>query len=155
MVFMSKDVVVSVLLPLLTPIDAISLIQSDVFTSAPSTDEYIAMWSHLHTPTRKTSVGRVNQFIQTCKVICVNCYKRRGRSCQCIHGRIHLCDQCKKLPEFKLICKSTAIQRYKVKPSILKTLKCIHVKNPHYSCAPEMVLYRESDIMQYARAKYY
>ena len=51
----------------------------------------------------------------------------------------------------KRVCASTARQKYHLSEAQLATLDCHYVRNPHYSSAPEMRLYLESDVEALSR----
>lgn len=118
-------------------------------------------------PKRKTYKGRMTELTQLAEALCCHCGEVPSRARPWVRfmnaaedadaaedtdaptSLIRLCAACKVLPEYKLICKTTALRTYKVKQDQLNNLPCIKAKNPHYSCAATMVLYLERDVIEH------
>ena len=66
----------------------------------------------------------------------------------------YLCEECYLKPEFKMICKTTAISKYKVNAEELSHLESYEKKNPHYRRAAPMILYKESIVRMLACDKH-
>lgn len=58
-----------------------------------------------------------------------------------------------KKTEQKRICASTARKEYNLSETDLSNLECDYVRNPHYRSAPQMRLYLESEVKEYAEKK--
>ena len=80
---------------------------------------------------------------------CDHCKDKRGRINRTLNTR--LCEECRVLPEYKLICKSTVLKEYFVPKSCLTDIECYEVCNPHYRCASAMILYKIQDILDYIK----
>lgn len=80
---------------------------------------------------------------------CENCGKTGARMNTTIQKR--LCSECLS-QDYKLICKSTAIKKYKLTNNELindYNYEKFTTVNPHYKCASEMHLYYEKDIINF------
>lgn len=139
----SDDVVSNVLIQYLDPIDGIELAQSGV--SSLQTDDFMKRWKF--ELKRKTLKGRITEFIKRIKMLCEHCHKVCGKNRTFIPDSVRLCDKCKTLPMYKMICKTTAVKQYKVKADKLDEIPSIYVENPYYRCAHDMQLFRLSDVL--------
>lgn len=84
---------------------------------------------------------------------CVCCLVAKGRSRDLPGvglGTI-LCETCRELPHYKLICKSTAVERYDLKPEMLDRVPSMERNNPHYRCAAPMQLFLERRVALVAK----
>lgn len=84
--------------------------------------------------------------------ICPICLKHDGHIIHVL--QLRLCKQCSELPEFKLICKSTAKNEYYLTENDLTHLRAYYVPNPHYKRAPAMNLFILQDVYNYFCYKY-
>ena len=86
------------------------------------------------------------------KKICENCRVNIGTKNR-IHSLI-LCEQCSHSPDYEMICKSIAKNKYKLNDKDLINIEYIEVDNPHFKCAAKMKLFLEKDIKKYADEKH-
>jgi hypothetical protein len=66
----------------------------------------------------------------------------------------YICDECNEKDEFKYISKSTVLKKYHLTQSDIDNVDYKLVNNPHYKCAPEMMLYKLTDILDVFNKKY-
>lgn len=77
-------------------------------------------------------------------LLCDECSNSVGKASKTFGIRI--CDTCKDLEKYRLVCKSTAIKTYFLTERELSDLDCIEVQNPHYRSSSNMILYKFEDI---------
>lgn len=85
--------------------------------------------------------------------LCDECLLEKGK----IHPTfdMRLCDACRKLSKYKLICKSTAKSRYQLTEKDMTNIdEWFEVKNPHYNRASAMKLCHEDEAIIVACRKY-
>lgn len=85
---------------------------------------------------------------------CAECGNLGGRL---IFGldNIRLCKNCKTLFKYRNISKTRALSEYKLKKQDLEGIEFKEVGNPLYRGAQNMILYRESDILNLFINKYF
>lgn len=104
-------------------------------------------------PKRKTKKGQLTELANLASYLCESCEEAPAKARPWVHfddeeaRNIRICDECKQLPQYKLICKTTALRKYKTKQRDLNKLPFIEAKNPHFSRASSMILYRELDVV--------
>lgn len=77
--------------------------------------------------------------------LCDECHLTFGSERELFNIRV--CITCDNLRQYKLITKTNAIKKYKVKQMQLDTLDCMKRRNPYSKHKPEMTLYREIDVI--------
>lgn len=89
---------------------------------------------------------------QSCKTV-KDCYLK-GQICLCGKPREGKRDKSCSVCFDKKITKSTAMTTYLIPASVLDTLECTLIANPHYRSAAKMQLYSEKDVVRHAVALY-
>lgn len=88
-------------------------------------------------------VKQIKQFPKRC----ASCLERDG-TCHQLHN-IRLCTECRQLPQYKLVCKTTAKKAYFLTDKDLAQIQTYCVPNPYYKCAPAMILVTLQDVYNY------
>lgn len=78
------------------------------------------------------------------KIICKFCIINDGYPNEFFS--MYLCNICKKLDKFQLICKTRAKSKYFLNEADLFKLKYINEENPYYKGSSPMILFSENDI---------
>src|SRR6185503_14129605 len=67
---------------------------------------------------------------------------------------MNVCEKCSKMDKYTSICKTTALKDYKLTENDIANIDYKELKNPHYSCAGTMKLYKLSEIKNAACVKH-
>jgi hypothetical protein len=84
--------------------------------------------------------------------LCRECYELKGK--KRIYEK-YICDSCYDLDKYKLICKKTVKEEYKIKDKDIEQLKIVfNVDNPVFRCSASMKLYNVKEIKDYIQKTY-
>lgn len=97
-------------------------------------------------------VSENQQIIKKNPKICEVCMEEDGKIFK-IFG-MRLCDQCRELPAYTLICKTTAKKQYHLTDKEISGLVTYSVANPHFRSASEMILIKLRDVLEFLCQKY-